>query len=270
MIRFLSLLVVLLFVLVSCGEAPSETPAPPAPAPATAPAPPTAPTSMETGTELKTWVDRINVREEARTGTKVVARVPATESLTYLGEKTPTKETIVLRGLAYHEPWLRVRTQDGKEGWVFGGGVNAPGEKRGTIAKRETLLDYPYFGRYDLKLWEELPAAEASGGDAEITEKRYRRDGQTLILTTTDVGEYGYGSTQELRGVDDQVLLKREFSFSADPDFLLTETVTNNIEEPAVQRTRSQILDKHPVVLNARPTAVVGEWQEKPVSTENH
>jgi len=44
-------------------------------------------------------------------------------SFVYLNEKTDYKDRINLRGTLYHEPWLKIKTEDGKEGWVFGGAV---------------------------------------------------------------------------------------------------------------------------------------------------
>lgn len=260
--------VVLALLFTACGgnDAPvggDDAALPPVPPAAPAPAPITPATELKAGDEVVTWVDRINIRESANTDAKVVARVPEGEPMAYTGETSARKDVILLRGVVYEEAWKKVKTKDGVEGWVFGGAVKRPNEEKGNQIITDTNLDFPYFGRYDLSKWEELGTTDESGGDAEITTKRYQKGAQIMEVSTTDMGEYGYSYSWKLTDVENRMLLERTLSFQADMDMLLTESVTNRIESPAVQYTRSEQLPQHPVQLGGEPMMVNGAWAKK-------
>ncbi|HFC00650.1 MAG TPA: SH3 domain-containing protein [Phaeodactylibacter sp.] len=74
-------------------------------------------------TILYAWVDKLRIREQPTTKSKIVMEVKEGTSFTYLNEKTDYKERINLRGTLYNEPWLKIKTKDGKEGWVYGGAI---------------------------------------------------------------------------------------------------------------------------------------------------
>ena len=69
------------------------------------------------------WVDKLRLREQPDTKSKVVGELSEGSLLTYQHEKTDFTQKITLRGKAYDEPWYKVRTTEGIEGWVYGGGV---------------------------------------------------------------------------------------------------------------------------------------------------
>ena len=84
----------------------------------------TNPTTQEkTSTILYAWVDKLRIREQPTTKSEIVIEVKEGTSFTYLYEKTDYKERINLRGTLFNEPWLKIKTEDGKEGWVYGGAV---------------------------------------------------------------------------------------------------------------------------------------------------
>jgi len=74
-------------------------------------------------TKLYAWVDKLNLRSEPTTKSEIVAVIKEGTQLTFLNEKTEYTERINLRGTLHNEPWLKVKTEDGKEAWVFGGAV---------------------------------------------------------------------------------------------------------------------------------------------------
>lgn len=257
----------LFLLLAACGPAEQPATEEATPPVETFPAPAPAPAKevqgpLKAGDELETWVDRINIRESASTAAKVVARIPNGEPMKFTGEQSGKKDVILLRSVVYEEPWLQVTTKDGQEGWVFGGAVKRPDEQKGNQVITATNLDFPYFGRYDLSDWKALDTASESGGDAESNTKRYQKGAQIMSIRETDMGDYGYSYNYQLMDVEKRVLLERELSFQADMDMLLTETVTNHIESPAVEYKRSENLSKHPAQLGGRPLLVSGEWMK--------
>ena len=80
-------------------------------------------TQEKAPTILYAWVDKLRIREQPTTKSEIVEEVKEGTSFTYLNEKTDYKERINLRGTLFNEPWLKIKTEDGKEGWVYGGAV---------------------------------------------------------------------------------------------------------------------------------------------------
>lgn len=69
------------------------------------------------------WVDKLRLRAEPKTESEIVKELSEGEELAFDGLKTDFTKKVNLRGTVYDEPWLNVKTTDGKEGWVYGGGV---------------------------------------------------------------------------------------------------------------------------------------------------
>ncbi|MEL7161813.1 MAG: SH3 domain-containing protein, partial [Bacteroidota bacterium] len=147
--------VCLAFAIFSCGDSATPSPAespelslPEPGAPRGRPIPNAAP---EVDEVLYPWVDRLNMRDSPGAGAgKVIAKLERRQPLTFTGEKSPRPETVVLRGLAFSEHWLKVSTKEGKEGWVHGGAVRPEGVKKGHPPISDKKFDFPAFGRFDL------------------------------------------------------------------------------------------------------------------------
>lgn len=214
--------------------------------------------------KLYAWVDKLNIRGDASTKAKVVASVEKTDALTFTGNSSPKNDLIVLRGVAYDAPWYQVTTPDGTNGWVFGGAVKRQGETKGNEPITDTVFDYPHFGAFDLNNWKKKNTTDESGGDAEINTNTYEKGGQSLAVSLTEVGEYGYSNRYVWKDTKGNVIKERQLEFSIDP-FLLTETVKVFNISPAKQYQRSQKLSKHFMQLNARPMMVNGEWSTQPL-----
>jgi hypothetical protein len=124
---------------------------------------------------LYTWVDRLNIRQTPALSGEVVANVAKNVGLEFTGEQAEKLETIVLRGVAYQDTWLKVITPDGKEGWVFGGAVRREGEPKGNGPITDTEFDFPIFGKYDLSEWkktgERREGEEVDYDDHDLPEK---------------------------------------------------------------------------------------------------
>ncbi len=69
------------------------------------------------------WVDNLRVREKPDTKSPIITEVKEGAELEYLEQKTDFTQKINLRGTVYDEPWLKIKTIDEKEGWVYGGAV---------------------------------------------------------------------------------------------------------------------------------------------------
>lgn len=81
--------------------------------------------------QLIATIDELRVRDEAGLKGKEVARLAAGNTMTYLNEMSNFTTQIKLRKVQYDDPWLKVKTTDGKEGWVYAGAVKFNMDKSG-------------------------------------------------------------------------------------------------------------------------------------------
>jgi hypothetical protein len=222
------------------------------------------PDMLEAGKTLYAWVDRLNIRETPDLKAKVIANVSSQNPLLFTGNKSELMHSVLLRGVVYEDYWLEVKTPDDSSGWVFGGAVKMAGEEKGNSPFDPEYLQFPYFGTFDLSQWKELPGSTASGGDATTETTVYERGGQTLTITFTDVGEYGYSYSYVL-AEGSETLRTRVLDFSADMGLLLTEKVVDYQQKPVVEYERTQQLKQHPMFLGGKPIMAYGDWEERKV-----
>ncbi len=212
------------------------------------------------------WVENLNIRDKPNTKSKIISRVQKNDPLEFTGEQSEKNETIVLRGVAYDEPWYKIITRDKKEGWIFGGAVRFQDEDKGNRIIDENNLDFPYFGRFKLKEWTKTGVKDESRGDAAIITTIYKKGNRILEISKVDIGDYGYERLYKLRDTNNKLLREREFKFLTDVDFReLVEIVRNYATSPKKQYTRSQTLKKHYSQLNAIPMMVNGIWTESDI-----
>jgi len=92
---------------------------------------------------LEIWyyatVDQLRLRSEPTKKGSVVEQIKEGGALLFLNEKTDMKERIKLRDRWFEEPWLKVKSEKGNEGWVFGGAVTME-------APKEDFSKTPYDG----------------------------------------------------------------------------------------------------------------------------
>jgi hypothetical protein len=226
------------------------------------PAPPENMNSLSANEDVYAWVNNLNIREKPEMGSKVVATAIEQEALEFTGDKSAAPETIVLRGMAYAEPWLKVKTKDGTAGWVFGGAVKRKDETKGNDPISDDRFFYPLFGRFDLADWKKISDLDESGGDAEIITASYQKGGRVLEISRVDVGEYGYSSSYKLIDREGNVLRTRSFEFVGDGLNELNETVNDYTTNPPKKYIRTQKLNKHYMQLNGRPVMANGAWVE--------
>lgn len=116
---------------------PSATAPPEAttPAPTTPSAKPTRPTLSNTPPQspqssndnystLYVTIDGLKVRKEPGLKSEAIAKLALYEPVIFLNQKTEWTQEISLGLEKVTDHWVKIRTQSGKEGWVFGAGVH--------------------------------------------------------------------------------------------------------------------------------------------------
>lgn len=206
-----------------------------------------------------TWVDDLNIRAKPNTKGKIVTKVSDKQELVFTGERSGEAETIVLRGVAYYEPWLKIQV-DGREGWVFGGAVKREGEEKGNAEMTAKKFNFEKFGQFDLASWKLVSTNDSSGEEVDAKTTTYKKGGETLKIEESSMGEFYYGYNH-IWLKDGEKVKERDFSFSAgDADhFFVTEIVKDY--STSEQHERKQGIDKHFDSLNAKPMMARGTWK---------
>ncbi len=121
-----ALLVVLVSCLVACGgETQSSSEAPVNSNTDNSEAISESATAPQTANpELTVNIDQLRLRDRAGEQGKEVTRLAEGTRLEDLGEVSNFTTKVKLRGIQFDEPWLKVRTENGEEGWVYGGAVS--------------------------------------------------------------------------------------------------------------------------------------------------
>ncbi|HMZ73077.1 MAG TPA: SH3 domain-containing protein [Saprospiraceae bacterium] len=75
-------------------------------------------------TQYYVWLPILKVREEPNQDAKEVAKLKKGDQVEYLGIKTQKTETITISKKVFEDNWMKIKTDDGVQGWVFGAGIN--------------------------------------------------------------------------------------------------------------------------------------------------
>lgn len=74
-------------------------------------------------------IDGLKLRKEPGLKSESIAQLKLHEEVTFLGKRTDWTQEISLGKEKVTDRWVLIRTKAGKEGWVFGAGVNFYKEK---------------------------------------------------------------------------------------------------------------------------------------------
>ena len=79
---------------------------------------------LQKETTLYSTIDGLNVRVQPKLGAAIIGRLSLYEPVTYMNEVTDSLFTIDLGDIEPTEPWVKIRLENGKQGWVYGAGVS--------------------------------------------------------------------------------------------------------------------------------------------------
>jgi hypothetical protein len=80
-------------------------------------------------------LDKIRLRDKAGLDGVELEQLTKGTKLTFLGEISNFTTKIMLRGIQYDDPWLKVQIKEGQEGWIYGGAVKFKSEETGETLK---------------------------------------------------------------------------------------------------------------------------------------
>lgn len=74
-------------------------------------------------TPLFIWVDQLKLRSEPSLSGAVLDELALNTQVVFQNETSTFKQKITIENVEHDERWLKVKTANGKIGWVYGGGV---------------------------------------------------------------------------------------------------------------------------------------------------
>lgn len=92
--------------------------------PATVTQPAAAPATASSYSKLYVTIDGLKMRKQPSLKGELVEKLELYEAVYFLNQKTEKTEEISLGLEKVTHHWVKVRSQSGKEGWVFGAGVH--------------------------------------------------------------------------------------------------------------------------------------------------
>jgi len=98
--------------------------------------------------ELEVYIDDFKMRSGPGVKHKEVARLKEKTILVFQGEESMHSTEIKLRGVKLNAPWLKVKTKEGIDGWIYGGGVKAAAsENKAAIKKINQMQMLSFFDK---------------------------------------------------------------------------------------------------------------------------
>ncbi len=92
------------------------------------------PAATPTKPKLYVTMDGLNVRTEPNLKAKSLGKLPLYAEVSFLNETTKEPQKLSIGTTTVEEPWVKIKTQKGTIGWVFGAGVSYYKTKRkGTL-----------------------------------------------------------------------------------------------------------------------------------------
>lgn len=84
-------------------------------------------------TRLYITIDGLNLRATPDLEGDLIVKLPLYEEVFFLNEVTDSTQQINLGYEVADEPWVKIKTKKGHEGWVYGAGVHYYKKKRGGV-----------------------------------------------------------------------------------------------------------------------------------------
>ena len=69
-------------------------------------------------------INGLKLRSQPNLKSEVLDQLAENQEVIFMGEVTEERDTISLGEITVIEPWVKIKTWKGKEGWVFGAGVD--------------------------------------------------------------------------------------------------------------------------------------------------
>ena len=100
---------------------------------------------QDTLTRMVVALENLKLHAAPGTDQPTVIELKQDAELETTGAISPIKTSVLIRGVQREEPWIEVKTSNGTQGWVFGGGVKIEGAQNTPVAsvlRKERLSSF--------------------------------------------------------------------------------------------------------------------------------
>jgi len=100
------------------------------------------PSSLTSGESvLYVTIDKLKFRAEPHVASRVIKELELFEEVIFLNEVTEKKKEVDWgNGIITNEPWIKVKTREGKTGWAYGAGLYFY-KRKFELPEQETVLE---------------------------------------------------------------------------------------------------------------------------------
>ncbi|UCE07919.1 MAG: SH3 domain-containing protein [bacterium] len=78
---------------------------------------------FEHNATLYVWLSNLRLREKPNPSSKVIDQLQFADKVVYLNEISNIKSQLLIRGIYYNAPWIKIKTKERIIGWVYSVGV---------------------------------------------------------------------------------------------------------------------------------------------------
>ena len=146
--------------------------------------------------ELEVYIDDFKMRSGPGVEHEEVARLKENTIVVFKGEESMHATEIKLRGVKLKATWLKVKTKEGVEGWIYGGGIKAAatGDKA-AVEKINHIQMLSFFDKkmvdrintYD-KQWQ-LPKSSTGFADAYLLGEKTQQEINEILANQVEIDD---------------------------------------------------------------------------------
>ena len=104
--------------------------------------------------DLEVYIDNFRIRTGPGVDEKEIARLPKNTIVIYNGEKSMHSTAINLRGIKLNAPWLKIKTKEGLEGWIYAAGVKSASPQK--VAATKVIDEIHMNSFFDKKIVDQI------------------------------------------------------------------------------------------------------------------
>ncbi len=125
------------------------------------------PTEEIKPTELEVYIDDFKMRSGPGVQYDEVARLKENTIVIYQGEESMNTTEIKLRGVKLNATWLKVKTKEGVEGWIYGGGIK-PAKNADTMSTKK-INEMQMNSFFDKKITDRIKAYDTQWNSSKTS-----------------------------------------------------------------------------------------------------
>ncbi len=96
--------------------------------------------------ELDVLINSLRIRESPNSTAKIIDKVSSGDRVIWEGEISDNKDKVTLRGVKFNTPWIKIKTSDGIDGWVYSAAIGTSSVTNSLSNKFNNMRSESFFG----------------------------------------------------------------------------------------------------------------------------